>query len=48
MTNAIVNKILHRPIAVLKRTQNETSGENYIDAVRELFDLPAPAVDDTP
>jgi glutamyl-tRNA reductase len=48
MTNAIVNKILHRPIAVLKRTQNETSGEDYIDAVRELFDLPAPAVDDTP
>ena len=48
MTNAIVNKVLHRPIAVLKRTQNESNGEDYIDAVRELFDLPAPAVDDTP
>jgi glutamyl-tRNA reductase len=48
MSNAIVNKILHRPIAVLKRSQNENSGEDYVDAVRELFDLPAPAVDDTP
>ncbi len=48
MTNAIVNKLLHRPIAVLKRTQNETSGEDYVDAVRELFDLPAPAVEELP
>jgi glutamyl-tRNA reductase len=48
MTNAIVNKILHRPIMVLKRTQNESGGEDYVDAVRELFDLPAPAVDTTP
>jgi glutamyl-tRNA reductase len=48
MANAILNKILHRPIAVLKRSQSETSGEDYVDAVRELFDLPAPAVDDTP
>lgn len=48
MTNAIVNKLLHRPIAILKRTQNETSGEDYVDAVRELFDLPAPTVDDAP
>jgi glutamyl-tRNA reductase len=48
MANAIVNKILHRPIMVLKRTQNDTSGEDYVDAVRELFDLPAPDVDATP
>jgi glutamyl-tRNA reductase len=48
MTNAIVNKILHRPIMVLKRTQNESGGEDYVDAVRELFDLPAPTVDTTP
>jgi len=48
MANAIVNKVLHRPIAVLKRTQNESSGEDYVDAVRQLFDLPAPAIDDTP
>ena len=48
MANAIVNKALHRPIAVLKRTQNENCGEDYVDAVRQLFDLPAPAIDDTP
>ncbi|TLM62813.1 MAG: glutamyl-tRNA reductase [Deltaproteobacteria bacterium] len=48
MANAIVNKLLHRPIALLKRTQNETGGEDYVDTVRELFDLPAPAVDETP
>jgi len=46
MTNAIINKILHQPTAVLKRTQNDTSGEDYVDAVRALFDLPAPADDD--
>jgi len=46
MTSAIINKILHQPTAVLKRTQNDTSGEDYVDAVRALFDLPAPADDD--
>jgi len=48
MANAIVNKILHRPIMVLKRTQNDSSGEDYVNAVRELFDLPAPRVDEAP
>ena len=48
MTNAIVNKLLHRPVALLKRTQNETRGEDYVDTVRTLFDLPVPAVDEEP
>lgn len=48
MANAIVNKLLHRPTAVLKRTQHDASGEDYVDAVRELFDLPAPTADETP
>ena len=48
MANAIVNKTLHRPISLLKRTQNDTCGEDYVDAVRELFDLPAPSVDEAP
>jgi glutamyl-tRNA reductase len=48
MANAIVNKILHRPTAVLKQTQTETRGEDYVDAVRVLFDLPAPGVDEAP
>lgn len=46
MTGAIINKILHQPTSILKRTQNDTSGEDYVDAVRTLFDLPAPADDD--
>ncbi len=46
MAGAIINKILHQPTTVLKRTQNDSSGENYIDAVRALFDLPTPADDD--
>ena len=46
MAGAIINKVLHQPTAVLKRTQNDTSGEDYVDAVRALFDLPAPADDD--
>ncbi len=46
MSGAIINKILHQPTALLKRTQNETSGEDYVDAVRTLFDLPALVNDD--
>jgi glutamyl-tRNA reductase len=46
MTNALINKLLHQPIAVLKRSQEADGGEDYVDAVRTLFDLPTPAVDD--
>ena len=46
MTNAMINKILHQPTAVLKQSQNSTSGEDYVDAVRTLFDLPAPTGED--
>ena len=46
MANAIINKILHQPTTVLKQSQNDASGNDYVDAVRTLFDLPAPADDD--
>jgi glutamyl-tRNA reductase len=46
MAGAIINKVLHKPTSVLKNAQNEASGEDYVDAVRVLFDLPAPAGDD--
>jgi glutamyl-tRNA reductase len=46
MTGAMINKILHQPTTILKRTQNDTSGEDYVDAVRVLFDLPGPTGDD--
>ncbi|HDR47211.1 MAG TPA: glutamyl-tRNA reductase [Geoalkalibacter subterraneus] len=40
MAAAIVNKALHAPITVLKKTQNDAEGDNYVEAVRTLFDLP--------
>ncbi len=39
LTGAIVNKLLHRPITVLKKCQNEAAGDAYVDSVRALFDL---------
>jgi glutamyl-tRNA reductase len=42
LTAAIVNKILHQPMTLLKQAQNEASGNGYIEAVRALFDLEAP------
>jgi glutamyl-tRNA reductase len=39
LTSAIVNKVLHQPITILKQSQNGMIGENYVDAVRVLFDL---------
>jgi len=42
LTAAIINKVLHQPITVLKQSQNNGAGENYVDAVRVLFDLEAP------
>ena len=46
MAGAIINKILHKPTAILKNSQNDMSGEDYVDAIRTLFDLPAPSNDD--
>ncbi len=40
MASAIVNKILHQPTTILKKSQNGSDGDLYIDAVRTLFDLP--------
>ena len=46
LTSAIINKLLHSPIAVLKRSQNDAAGDTYVDAVRTLFELPAPGGED--
>ncbi|MEZ4600702.1 MAG: glutamyl-tRNA reductase [Syntrophotaleaceae bacterium] len=42
LTAAIVKKILHQPITVLKKSQNDMEGEQYLEAVRKLFDLDLP------
>jgi len=47
LTRALVNKILHQPTSILKDAQNREDGDSYIDAVRTLFDLPAPVAVDS-
>ena len=45
LTAAIVNKVLHRPMMLLKKSQNDPAGDSYVDAVRVLFDLELPPPD---
>jgi glutamyl-tRNA reductase len=46
MSNALINKVIHKPIALLKNGQGQNGGEDYVDAIRTLFDLPSPEPDD--
>ncbi len=39
LTSAIVKKMLHDPITILKRADQNTSGEALVDALRKLFRL---------
>ena len=39
MTSAIINKILHSPLALLKRTNEEGATDLYLDSLRALFDI---------
>ncbi len=40
MTSAIINKILHDPLTLLKQRNEEAMAELYLDALRALFGLP--------
>ena len=40
LTSAIVNKILHTPISLLKQTDEEAMADLYLDALHALFGLP--------
>jgi glutamyl-tRNA reductase len=40
LTSAIINKILHPPITLLKRGDEEATADLYLDALRALFGLP--------
>lgn len=40
LTSAIVNKILHAPITLLKRTDEEAMSDLYLDTLHTLFGLP--------
>ncbi len=46
MSNALINKVMHKPIDLLKNGQGQNGGEDYVDAIRTLFDLPATQQDD--
>jgi glutamyl-tRNA reductase len=39
LTSAIVNKILHEPLTLLKKTNEESTGDLYLDAIQALFQL---------
>lgn len=39
LTQAIINKILHNPITILKSSQEDAFSELYIDTVRKIFGL---------
>jgi glutamyl-tRNA reductase len=40
LTSAIINKILHDPLTLLKQKNEEAMADLYIDALRTLFELP--------
>lgn len=40
MTSAIINKILHGPLTLLKQTDEETMADLYLHTLRTLFQLP--------
>jgi glutamyl-tRNA reductase len=46
LTSSIINKILHEPLMHLKRTDEETSMNLYLDTLRTLFQLPMAAEDE--
>ena len=39
LTNAIINKILHRPQAVLKEAAHTEEAGLYLEVTRKMFDL---------
>ncbi len=41
LTSAIINKILHDPLTLLKQKNEEAMADLYLDALRALFGLPA-------
>ena len=42
LTTSIVNKLVHRPIVRLKEASGEGGGEDYLQALRDLFGLDDP------
>jgi glutamyl-tRNA reductase len=47
LTSSIINKILHDPLTLLKKGQEETLTDLYVDALQTLFQLQAPEPTET-
>ena len=43
LTSAIINKILHDPVTLLKKANEEATADLYLDAIQNLFQLPGGA-----
>ncbi len=39
MTSAIINKILHKPLTLLKKEGDTIEGDMYVETIRKMFDL---------
>jgi glutamyl-tRNA reductase len=47
LTSAIINKILHTPVTLLKQTHEEAMADLYLDALHALFGLPEKSFETT-
>jgi glutamyl-tRNA reductase len=47
LTSAIINKILHTPVTLLKQTNEEAMADLYLDALQALFGLPERSLETT-
>ena len=45
LTSAIINKILHDPLTLLKKSNEEATADLYLDALQNLFQLPGRSMD---
>ncbi len=48
LTCAIINKILHKPIRLLKQSNGESMGDLYLDALQALFELSEKSLEPVP
>ncbi len=48
LTSGIVNKILHHPLASLKKAEENGQADSYLDALQSLFQLTLPPPHSTP
>ena len=42
VTQSLMNKVLHHPIALLKQMSNDPQGEDAIELIRKIFNIKAP------